>query len=120
MISLRWIYETANEAGAPADAPMVDPAGFILEGIDLLIGGQRLALGDTSQRVWVGSQGDHAMDILAEMPGLEDMLLGRDFITQHGLLVLIDGDQQSLSILAPLDSKNREKRERILAALDTQ
>jgi hypothetical protein len=119
MISLRWIHEKASEAGAPAEAPMMNPAGFILERIELVIGGKRLPLGNTSQRVWVGNQGDHVMDILSEMPGLEDLLLGRDFITQHGLLVMIDGDQRCLSILAPVDPQNREKRERIRAAFDT-
>ncbi len=52
------------------------------------------------------------------MPGLEDVLIGRDFMTQHGLLLIIDGENEVLSLLFPTDSKNRLLRDQVVSILD--
>lgn len=101
----------------PGVKPRIRPFGLIAEKIYLLIGGQRLPLGDSDRPVWVGSQGDE-VESLPEMPGYEDLLLGRDFVTQHGLVILIDGEQRMFSILAPIDSANRERRAQIREAFE--
>lgn len=51
------------------------------------------------------------------MTGFEDMLLGRDFLAAHGLLFVLDGQDEEFSMLLPLDDDNRQRRERILAEL---
>jgi len=45
------------------------------------------------------------------MAGYEDILLGRDFLAAHGLLVVIDGEGHELSLLLPDDDDNRRRRE---------
>jgi hypothetical protein len=115
-ISSRWIREQAQAASASIDAPKIAPDGVLIEQAHLSIGDLRLPLGDLQRPVVVTEQGPGA-DPLAQMPGFEDLLLGRDFITQHGLLLVIDGARRTFSILAPVDAANRERRDRVLTTL---
>lgn len=114
-ISLRWIEEQARATGSKALRPKANPNGYLFEAVHLSLGGQRLALGDSEHPVWIARQGDMEGDE-PSMPGYEDLLLGRDFITQHGLMVLIDGGHQSFSILDPTDSDNQQRRDQALKA----
>ncbi len=80
------------------------------------IAGERLALGDADRLVWIGDQGNPESPVA--MAGLEDMLLGRDFMTQHGLLLVVDGEREMLSLLLLSDDQNRELRDRVVSILD--
>ena len=53
-----------------------------------------------------------------EMPGYEDVLLGRDFFRENNLPMLVDYGERSFSILHPGDTENLQRREKILAAFD--
>jgi hypothetical protein len=53
------------------------------------------------------------------MPGWEDMLLGRDFLSAHKLLLVIDGDEGRFSLLLP-DDDNCAARARVLDALTSR
>lgn len=118
VISLRWLSEQSEAAGSSRGTlPLTSPTGTVEESIKLAVGGHRLDLGDPDRPVWIGAQGDEVAGI-AEMAGCEDILLGRDFITQHGLLLLIDGADRSLSLLLPSDMANRDRRESIRRAFD--
>ncbi|MCP4661463.1 MAG: hypothetical protein GY856_39165 [bacterium] len=119
IISLRWMREQAKAAGVSAFKPKCVASGYILEDIDLLIGDQRLPLSRPTRPVWIADQGDR-VDSVPEMPGYEDLILGRDFIAAHGLFLLIDGERQDFTILAPIDSENKQKRQQILQVLDPQ
>jgi hypothetical protein len=116
MLSLRWAHARAAEANTPFLKPKSTATGAILEEVGLKIGGIRLSLGDPSQPPLLADQDERMLSFPA-MPGYEDLLLGRDFITQHELMVVIDGKEESLSLLAPLDAENRQVRERILETL---
>ncbi len=118
-ISLRWIREQAELAGGSESRPMANPNGEVREAIGLSIGGQSLRLGDANRSTWIGTQ-DEVVDSLEEMAGCEDLLLGRDFITQHGLLLLIDGDESSISLLLPADADNNHRRDSIRSAFDPE
>ncbi len=115
-LSRRWIEEQAEAAGAEDPTPAIDEEGAIFERLHVLIAGCRLPLGNRQRPLWVGSQGG-VQEPERQMPGFEDLLLGRDFITLHGLLLVIDGEHRELSILAPEDASNRAKRDRILELL---
>lgn len=52
------------------------------------------------------------------MPGYEDMLVGRDFLSAHRLLLVLDGQENTFSLLLPSDEDNRRRREQIHRALD--
>ncbi len=49
-----------------------------------------------------------------QMPGLEDIILGRDFLGRHGIMLLLDGDH-SFSLLWPGDPDNQRHRQEALA-----
>ncbi len=117
-LSRRWIEEQAEAAGTEDLTPAIDEDGALFERLHILIAGRRLPLGDPQRPLWVGNQGE-VQQRAPQMPGFEDLLLGRDFITQHGLLVVIDGEHRELSILAPEDRSNRTKRDRILEMFQT-
>jgi hypothetical protein len=51
-----------------------------------------------------------------EMPGYEDVLLGRDFLRANDLLLLVDFSDGWFSLLHPRDAENLEHRERVIAA----
>ncbi len=116
ILSYRWIREQQRAGGSEEHSkPKIAPSGYLVENVDLGLAGQSLTLGDAERPVWVGRQGEDAT-ALPDMPGYEDLVLGRDFITQHGLLLLIDGEERTLSLLAPQDRANRELRDLILKA----
>ncbi len=119
LLSLRWAHDKAAEVGSPFLKPKSTATGEVLEAIEIQIGGARLVLGDAAHPLSLADQ-DERMLSLPVMPGYEDLLLGRDFITQHELLVVIDGREQSLSLLAPIDVENQRTRERILGTLEGQ
>ena len=54
------------------------------------------------------------------MPGLDDILVGRDFLLYNNLLFVVDGSAESFSLLHPVDEENRRKREMILSTLRPQ
>ena len=117
MISSRWIREQAERVSISTDTPKIGPDGLLIEQVHLTIGGLRLPLGDFDRPIVVAEQEAGSSEVPIRMPGLEDLLLGRDFITQHGLLVVFDGARQAFSILAPVDPANRQRRDRVLASL---
>ena len=119
-LSLRWLSEQAEAAGSTGLMPLASPTGYIKENIKLSMGGYHLSLGDSDRPVWIGKQGHHIDENLVEMPGCEDLLLGRDFITQHDLLLLVDGGEKSFSLLLPADTDNNQRREQILRAYDPE
>ncbi len=116
ILSSRWIREQRRALGAADHSqPKLAPDGSLVERVELSIAGDAFPLGDAERPLWVGNQGEHGAALL-DMPGQEDLLIGRDFITQHGLLLLIDGEQSTISLLAPQNRANRERRELILEA----
>ncbi len=89
--------------------------GDFVEEVDLRIAGEIFPLGDAERPFWVGTQNEIDTD-LPSMQGYEDLLLGRDFMTQHRLLLMIDGAERSISLLAPQDPANQELRDSIVEA----
>ena len=61
--------------------------------------------------------GPYAIEQRERVPGHEDILLGRDFLTQNGLLLVIDGETKTYSLLYPNDDGNKATRERIRRAI---
>lgn len=53
-----------------------------------------------------------------DMPGYEDILLGRDFLRAFQLLLVIDGKTRDTSLLYPGDGANRARRMKVLEVLD--
>ena len=51
------------------------------------------------------------------MAGYEDVLLGRDFLAERGLMLILDAQAEELSLLLPADDENRRRRADILTAL---
>lgn len=115
-ISRRWIRDQAQAVGTAAPTPWVDPDGIVLEQTHLTIGGWRVPLGDPRRPLWVFEQ-QTELEQTGSIPGYEDLLLGRDFLSQYDLLLVIDGRERSFSLLAPVDTENRNRRSKILEAL---
>ncbi len=116
ILSYRWIRDQQTAAGSEEHSkPKIAPGGYLVERVELGLAGHRLTMGDAERPVWVGRQGEVAT-ALPDMPGYEDLVLGRDFITQHGLLLLIDGEKRTLSLLVPQDRANRKRRDLVLEA----
>ncbi len=115
ILSLRWILEQGGKGSqARPRTTLPDPRWrdhYLLdEGTNVEIAGCTLALG-TTQPVRILPQ--------PPMNGFEDMLLGRDFLAAHRLLFVLDGEDETFSMLLPDDHDNRRRRERILAELST-
>ncbi|KYF55053.1 hypothetical protein BE08_36285 [Sorangium cellulosum] len=113
ILSLRWIQEQGGKGSqARPRTTLPDPRErhhYLLdEGATVEIAGRTLALG-TTRPVRVLPQ--------PPMSGFEDMLLGRDFLAAHGLLFVLDGQEETFSMLLPEDEDNRQRRRRILAEL---
>lgn len=119
MISRRWIAEQSKKEESSSRTPWADPDGRLLEQVHLSIEGWRVPLGDPERPIWLFDQ-DYGPEQTGSMPGYEDLLLGRDFLSQHGLLVVIDGESRSFSVLVVDDAENRLRRDRILNALRTK
>lgn len=112
ILSLRWIHAQRGK-GSHARPRMTlpdprEPHYLLDEGATVEIAGCTLALGTT-----------RPVRVLPQPPmnGFEDMLLGRDFLAAHRLLLVLDGEEESLSMLLPADDENRQRRERIVAEL---
>ncbi len=116
MVSQRWTEEQAVAGKSSQEAPWTDPEGSILEPIFLSVGNWRVPLGDSGRPVWLFEQ-DYGPDNMGPLPGYEDLLLGRDFISQHNLLVVINGDDRNFSILAPEDDENLRQRDEVLNSM---
>ncbi len=116
IISRRWISDQAANNAATKPTPRIDPEGILLEQVSLSIGAWSARLGAAGNPVWLFEQ-DYGPEDTSPLPGYEDILLGRDFLSQHGLLVVVDGKTRTFSILAPNDSENRRRRDRILSLL---
>jgi hypothetical protein len=113
VLSLRWVEEHAGRgrhARPRASTPdPQDPAyGLLEEDAFVQIGGSELALA-AGRKVRMMAQ--------PPMAGFEDMLLGRDFLVAHRLLVILDGHDEAFSILHPADEDNRRRRDRVLDAI---
>ncbi|WP_437925383.1 hypothetical protein WMF37_40985 [Sorangium sp. So ce291] len=113
ILSLRWIQEQGGKGGqARPRTTLPDPRErhhYLLDEVATAeIGGRALALGTT-----------HPVRILPQPPmsGFEDMLLGRDFLAAHRLLFVLDGEEETFSLLLPEDEDNQQRRRRILAEL---
>lgn len=106
ILSLRWILEQGgwgrhSRPRSTTPDPQ-DPAHCLLrEAAYVQIGGRELAL-NAGRPVRLMLQ--------PPMAGFEDVLLGRDFLVAHGLLVLLDALEGSLSILDPADEDNQRRR----------
>jgi hypothetical protein len=112
LISQRWIDEQAKQYRSLEPTPWIAPNGRILERVHLSIDKWRVPLGLPEKPIWLLEQ-DYGPDDPASLPGYEDLLLGRDFLSQHGLLVVIDGEGRDFSVLVPGDSENRQRRDQI-------
>jgi hypothetical protein len=115
ILSLRWVREQGGQGShARPRTTLPDPRApqhYLLdERATVEIAGCSLALG-TARPVRVLPQ--------PPMNGFEDMLLGRDFLAAHGLLFVLDAQDETFSMLLPADEDNRQRRERILAELST-
>lgn len=112
ILSLRWIEEQGGK-GRHARPRMTlpdprEPHYLLDEEATVEIAGATLALGTT-----------RPVRVLPQPPmnGFEDMLLGRDFLTAHRLLFVLDGEEETFSMLLSDDQENRHRRERIRATL---
>ena len=110
-ISPRWIRDQGGTGKWAMPISYEDPAHadhFVLvEDAFIEIGGVELPLGDAV-----------SITPSSSMQGAEDMLLGRDFLSVHHLMLVIDGEESSFSLLLPSDEDNRRRREQIRRALD--
>jgi hypothetical protein len=118
LMSHRWIAARWSEA-RPADRfrrPLMSPRGFIRETVSLNIAGRVLDLPPSPQLSWQRTGGAPQPD-LREMPGYEDLLLGRDFLRHHGLLLVLDGGT-SFSLVLPDDEDNIRRQNDVRRALE--
>ena len=113
LLSQRWIEEQAVASQVEDRSPAIDENGAVFEGVHVVISDCRFRLGGSERPLWVRAQ-ENEVDAASLMPGLEDLLLGRDFIAHNDLLFVIDGQLRQFSLLAPLDRENQQKREQIL------
>jgi hypothetical protein len=51
---------------------------------------------------------------------LDDLLIGRDFLAHHKLLICLDAGEKTISLLFPGDAENRERRNKILSIIDSE
>ncbi|WP_437484666.1 hypothetical protein WME75_45490 [Sorangium sp. So ce1014] len=116
LLSYRWL-ETCWRAAFPdvkLRRPLIDPRGWIREKVSISIGGCVLELPPSPQLAW--QIGGASRSDLREMPGFEDLLLGRDFLRHHGILLVID--REDFSLLLPHDEENRRRRDQVRQALE--
>lgn len=128
IISLRWIEKHALEADRPGDrTPNIDPCTKIIENTIIRMDEKDLEIPRNILGPRLGKQGPlptghhltrDQLNNLWSMPGYEDILIGRDFLTRHRIMLLVDGEDRKFSMLYPIDSDNRRRRKIILGALD--
>jgi hypothetical protein len=104
VLSLRWVASVA-ERHAPSTDLLLD-GDFIDEDITVRIAERTLLVPRTEIGPQLWSQP-------GPMAGYEDILLGRDFLVAHRLLLVVDGDERDLSLLLPDDEDNRRRREEV-------
>jgi hypothetical protein len=109
-LSARWVKEQGGRGKhAQPRVRIPDPElpGILDEGLVVEMAGCSLPF--SAGRVRVTPQ--------PPMAGFEDILLGRDFLAAHGLMFILDAEDEEFSILLPVDEDNRRRRSDILAAL---
>ncbi|WP_437526576.1 hypothetical protein WME79_41235 [Sorangium sp. So ce726] len=116
LLSHRWLeacWRTALPHEKPR-LPLVSPEGWIREKVAISIGGSVLEFPPSPQLAW--QVGGAERPQFREMPGYEDLLLGRDFLRHYGILLVIDGE--NFSLLLPDDEDNQRRRDQVRRALD--
>lgn len=113
VLSMRWVEEHAGRGRhAQPIFSTPDPRDLAYRLLEeeafVQMGGCELAL-TTGSPVRLMAQ--------PPMAGFEDVLLGRDFLAAHQLLVIFDGQDETVSILHPADDDSRRRRDRVLDAL---
>ncbi len=94
--------------------PLLDVAGYVTETVSVQVGPSGwLALPSDPQ---LARQGTAQPEQLREMAGYEDLLLGRDFLRLHRILLVVDGEGE-FSLLLPDDDDNAGRRDVVLRAL---
>lgn len=101
VVSWRWAAQLVDDRDQPAIP--VDENMNICEDVCVLVGGRALAVPRGPQGPYMASQTDTEAESeqLEEMPGYEDILLGRDFLSEHKLLLVVDADEHCFSLLLP-------------------
>ncbi len=109
VVSARWVA-SVMERHAPATDLRLD-GDFIDEDVTVRIGSRALLVPQTEMGPQLWSQP-------GPMAGYEDILLGRDFLLAHRLLLAIDGEEREFSLLLPDDEDNRRRFERVRSAFE--
>jgi hypothetical protein len=118
LLSHRWLETRWKEAlpGAKLRRPVMSPRGYVRENVSMIIAGHRLDFPPSPQLAWQPAGGTQQAD-LREMSGYEDLLLGRDFLRHHGLLLVVDGGGE-FSLLLPDDADNIRRRDAVRRAFE--
>lgn len=90
------------------------PGGRLNWGLAIDFGRATLTL--PPHRAYLGSASPGS-DTVA-MPGTEDVLIGRDFLVHHGLMLVVDGRARAHSLIHPHDRSNRRRVALIEDAVD--
>lgn len=119
MLSHRWALSCRREAAIKRALivephPLLDFEGNILETVSVAIGQSGWL--DLPSELQLARQGGPHPDQLRDMPGYEDILIGRDFLRLHNLLLVVDGSGE-FSLLLPDDEDNAARREAILRCI---
>ena len=129
VISLRWIDQVAEANHLlRGNTPSIDRNMLISsESVIFRFEGQELPLPHGQEGPKIGWQGlppaegrfsEAQIKKIQQMPGYEDILIGRDFLTRHRIMLVVDGEDRKFSMLYPIDYNNKRRRKIILGALD--
>ena len=128
VVSLLWLAERAGVRRF-VELPATDTNGRVQEQVTISVGSSVLRLRDTRLMRQGDTIGDrppaqwHAdarlcatWRAMQELPGFDDVLLGRDFLIANRLLLILDGaaEEPRFSLLFPDDLSNRVRRRLIL------
>jgi hypothetical protein len=117
VLSSRWLDDVANGARVP---PVIVGKDEIDEEVSFLFGSHALTMPRRSivvmqqpplnsyNATWASRLGAR----LDEMPGYEDAIIGRDVLTLHKLVLLVDGGARDFSLIWPNDDANQDRRRR--------
>lgn len=110
LVSYRWLTETyVAQMGSSKRfyPPVPNPVGEIVERACVRMGGTQLVLPRTTRIARQGGVG-RPLQFFADMPGYEDIILGRDFLRDNGLMLAIDGHVRDTALVSDLgESKLR-------------